>query len=137
MRTSENWKCRVVRGFGCLGILILGMLLGRAPSTQAQTSDQPTTPPSSFGNQGDTFASLNEQMKQDALKWEKEKKEFERQKDLERVSVLAHNYSLASAVAEFQRHISDMHHRHVACKLCNGHVKKIKGFTKKIDQAMK
>lgn len=63
--------------------------------------------------------------------------EMNQWKQQERQRIPAYNIELSKAVVEFHRHISDMHYRHVSCKICREHVKRIKELTKKIDQAMK
>ena len=63
--------------------------------------------------------------------------EMDQWKQRERQRIPAYNIELSKAVVEFHHHISDMHYQHVSCKICREHVKKIKEWTKKIDQAMK
>ncbi len=143
MITGKRRRCKMQWGSRYFSVLVLGMLLGSGPSTQAQTH-QPNSEMDRPRGEADPHRSMRDlatllllQAQQDALRSEQEKKEFEGQRDLERLRVPSHNYLLASAVAEFQRHISDLHHRHTSCKLCRDHVKKIKTFAKKIDSAMK
>lgn len=143
MITSEKRRGKMQWGSRYFSVLVLGVLLGSGPSTQAQTHqpnpemNRPRGDVDPRGSMRDPATLLLLQAQQDALRSDQEKREFERQRDLERVQVPSHNYFLARAVAEFQRHISDLHHRHASCKLCRDHMKKIKNFTKKIDSAMK
>jgi len=44
---------------------------------------------------------------------------------------------LSKAVAEFQKQIADMHFRHVSCKICTDHVKRIRQLAKNIREVMK
>lgn len=70
-------------------------------------------------------------------RFEHERKEYQRQTDLERLKVPGYNVELSRAIAVFHAHIADMHHRHVDCTLCRRHVKAIKDLTRRITQAMK
>lgn len=127
MITNEKRGRKVPWGLRYFGVMVLGMLLGSGTSIQAQLQK----------NALDQATLLSEESEERFLRSEQERKEFEHQKDSERLRIPSYNYHLASAVAEFQRHISDLHHRHTSCKLCRDHVKKIKSLTKKIDYAMK
>jgi hypothetical protein len=70
-------------------------------------------------------------------RFEREREEFQRQRDLERLRVPRYNVELSRAIAVFHAHIADMHHRQVDCSLCRRHVKAIKDLTRRIAQAMK
>jgi hypothetical protein len=61
----------------------------------------------------------------------------ELERDLERLRIPEYNLRLSRETAAFQKHIADMHQRHVNCKVCRVYVKQIRHFSKKIEQAMK
>jgi hypothetical protein len=63
--------------------------------------------------------------------------ELERYKERERLNVPVYGSDLAKVVAEFQKHIADMHFRHVTCKICKDQVKRIRQLAKSIEEAMK
>jgi hypothetical protein len=58
-------------------------------------------------------------------------------KNAERLRIAEYNLHLSRETAAFQRHISDMRQRHVSCKVCKAHVKKIRYLSKRIEQGMK
>src|SRR5437867_6347621 len=66
-----------------------------------------------------------------------EREALKRERERERIRVPSYNADLSKAIYDFHHHISDMHYRHTACKLCRQHVKKIRDLSKKIDSAMK
>ena len=70
-------------------------------------------------------------------RFHQERAEYQRWRDRERLSIPAYNVQLSQAVAAFHRHIHDMHHRHVDCKLCRQYVSRIKELAKRIDAGMK
>ena len=63
--------------------------------------------------------------------------QLEQDKERERLNVPTYGNDLAKVVAEFQKHIADMHFRHVTCKICKDHVKRIRQLAKSIEGAMK
>ena len=63
--------------------------------------------------------------------------DFQQAKQRELVSVPFYNQELAKEVHDFHLHISDMHFRHVQCKLCRDHVKNLRRLSQKIENAMK
>ena len=63
--------------------------------------------------------------------------ELEQYKERERLNVPGYGSDLAKVVAEFQKHIADMHFRHVTCKFCKDYVKRIRQLAKSIEGAMK
>ena len=63
--------------------------------------------------------------------------QLEQDKERERLNVPVYGGDLAKVVAEFQKHIADMHFRHVTCKVCKDHVKRIRQLAKNIEGAMK
>jgi hypothetical protein len=49
--------------------------------------------------------------------------EMAQYRDRERLQVPGYSSDLSKVVGEFQKHIADMHFRHVTCKICKSHVK--------------
>ena len=75
---------------------------------------------------------------QSALRaFETDRKEYARNRELERLKVPGYNVELSRTVAAFHSHIADMHHRHVDCTVCRGLVKQIRSFATRLDRAMK
>jgi hypothetical protein len=62
--------------------------------------------------------------------------QLEQDKERERLNVPGYGSDLAKVVAEFQKHIVDMHFRHVTCEICKDHVKRIRQLAKSIEGAM-
>ena len=69
--------------------------------------------------------------------FEIERKEYARNRELERLKVPGYNADLAKAVVSFHSHIADMHHRHVDCSVCRRLVKRIRNLATRLDHAMK
>ena len=63
--------------------------------------------------------------------------QLEQDRERERLNVASHGSDLSKVVAEFQKHIADMHFRHVTCKICKDHVKRIRQLAKSIEEAVK
>jgi hypothetical protein len=63
--------------------------------------------------------------------------EMEQYRDRERLQVPGYSSDLSNVVGEFQKHIADMHFRHVTCKICKSHVKRMLQLAKRIEGAMK
>jgi hypothetical protein len=63
--------------------------------------------------------------------------EMEQYRNQERLQVPNYSSDLSKVVAEFRQHIADMHFRHVTCKICKSHVKRIRQLAKGIEGAMK
>lgn len=63
--------------------------------------------------------------------------QLEQYRERERLNVPGYGDDLSKVVAEFQKHIADMHFRHVTCKICKDHVKRIRQLAKSIEEAMK
>ncbi|MEW5978644.1 MAG: hypothetical protein AB1898_22835 [Acidobacteriota bacterium] len=63
--------------------------------------------------------------------------EGKKQRELEKVRLPGYNSQLTQILVDFQKHIADMHHRHVNCKSCNSYAKQIKQLAKKIERALK
>lgn len=63
--------------------------------------------------------------------------ELEQYKERECLNVPGYGNDLSKVVAEFQKHIADMHFRHVTCRICKDHVKRIRQLVKSIEGAMK
>ena len=63
--------------------------------------------------------------------------ENQRCRERERLNVPSYSSDLSKVATEFQKHIADMHFRHVTCKICKDQVKRIRQLAKDIEGAMK
>jgi len=95
-------------------------------------------PSVSFGQNASTLSPFDyERLKLDSefARFDREKAELLRRKEVEALQLNAYANDLGAAVQEYRTHIADQHQRYTSCKQCRKLAKRIGDFSRKIERA--